>query len=73
MNIEMPGDLAEFLADQLGVYEDKRCPDTLEGDHIEDCDCRVFWVPAMTDRIRKAVEAEDRWNRGSPETAKEAP
>ena len=63
--IETPQDLAEELANWLGIYEDVRChslPDTQDiyGDreHAEDCNCRVFWVPLMINRIRKAVQNE---------------
>ena len=64
-NLETPDELAEVLADWLGIYRDSRC-DNLElatkdetGDtHIDRCDCRVWWTYRMTLRIRKSVANE---------------
>jgi hypothetical protein len=54
--IETVDELADNLADLLGIYEDR----TRRGiEHGGDgCDCRVYWVPAMAARIRRAVENE---------------
>jgi hypothetical protein len=52
--LETPSELAEVLADKLGVY----------GGHDEKCEekpghlCRVCWVPLMADRIRESVKNE---------------
>ncbi len=63
MSVELPDDLAEALADRHGVYSDQRCvePDG-EIEHVEDCECRAFWVPALKQRMRDAVHAEDKLN-----------
>lgn len=83
--IETPSDLAEWLADQAGIYMDYRCaawydydpdfigPPTLtiavlrerwprvdSDNHVDDCNCRVAWVPWITQRIRNAAAAETR-------------
>lgn len=76
--IETPDDLASLLADKIGIYEDRRCYDLrtrmeadpeAEGDpdeaHVNDCNCRVHWVPRMADRMREAVQNEERHNFGS--------
>jgi len=70
--IETAEDLANFLADQLGIYEDDRClkkQKILKTDptnklsphliHLENCTCRIFWVLDMTIRIRQAVHNEE--------------
>ena len=50
--------LAESIADEFGIYEDRRCDAYEIDDHAENCRCRVFWVPEMTRRIRDASEAD---------------
>ncbi len=35
-----------------------------DGDHVEDCDCRVAWVPWVTQRIRDAVATEKALDQG---------
>lgn len=66
MSVELPDDLAEALADRHGVYSDERCVDPVEPDgeleHVDDCGCRAFWVPALKQRMRDAVHAEDKLN-----------
>ena len=82
-NIETSSELADHLADLLGIYGDIRCetwrdypPDFIgpipaekeqfrvgdglnyNSDHIDDCNCRVFWVLDMASRMRKAVVNE---------------
>ena len=64
-NLETPSELADHLADLLGIGQDSRCqvigwdnPLNFIGpipEHIQDCDCRVFWILEMTDRIRRSV------------------
>ncbi len=64
-NFETPSELADHLADLLDIQEDNRCkvigwdnPPDLIGpipEHIQNCDCRVFWILEMTERIRRAV------------------
>ncbi len=54
--LETPDELADHLADLMGIYQDSRCD---EGEHVDDCDCRVGWVPAMADRIRSAAANEN--------------
>lgn len=58
--IETVDDLADILADRLGIYEDRRCQrnDSADITHVEHCSCRVNWVPAMADRMRQAVKNE---------------
>lgn len=94
--LETPDELADHIADLLGIYEDARCGvaedrtchcetpaaesagfddgyDYLldrphchlldapgEPPHIDGCNCRVWWVPAMAVRIRQAVANERR-------------
>ena len=63
MSIELPDDLAEALADRHGVYSDERCEASEDGlEHVDGCDCRAFWVPALKQRMRDAVHAEDKLN-----------
>ena len=58
-NIETVDELADHLADLLGIYQDKRCEfNEADYDHVNDCNCRVGWVPVMADRIRQAVANE---------------
>ena len=57
--VENSSDLADAFADMLGIYRAERCPDEATEDldaHTTDCDCRVFWVPAMGARIRAAAQ-----------------
>jgi len=49
---ETPPDLAEELADMLGVYG--AAPDS----HVEDCECRLCFTVGMSQRIRESVENE---------------
>lgn len=56
--IETPPDLAEYLADSYGIYHDSNCTEKLHDEG--ECDCRVFWVPFITERIRKSVSNERR-------------
>lgn len=60
-------DVADHLADLLGIYEDARCDwgvitgeedQRWEGDngHVDDCNCRVQWVPRLVDRILTTEE-----------------
>lgn len=80
---ETPEQLAEDLADMIGVYQDKRCPfdDGCLGEHFPGCLCRVFWIPAMTRRIEQAqeptktlteLEAYERFKRIESGAAREA-
>ncbi len=67
-NMETPSELADHLADLLGIGQDSRCmvigwdnpPDFIGPipEHIQNCDCRVFWILEMTNSIRKAVVNE---------------
>lgn len=67
--IETPDELADHIADLIypsGIYHDTRCPDQvgeqdgyLDTQHIPDCNCRVYWVPRMAERIRQAVNNEN--------------
>lgn len=62
--LETPDQLADDLADLLGIYTDRRCKDLGEDRHYQgdiwhgECDCRVFWVPRLTNRMRQAVMNE---------------
>lgn len=53
MKIETPDELAEFLANALGVYgaHDQRCA-------LKVYKCRCCFVTAMTARIRESVANE---------------
>lgn len=58
--IETPDELAEWMADYKGVYEDSQgSPDEATGDHREDCECRMCFVDALTSRIRASVKNEE--------------
>ncbi len=67
-NFETPSELADHLADLLGLSKDVKCevigwnnpPDFIGPipEHIQNCDCRVFWILEMTNRIRRAVVNE---------------
>lgn len=50
---ETPEELAEALADQLGVYGP--IPDS---DHPDGCGCRICFISGLADRIRSAVRSE---------------
>ncbi len=57
--VEMPEELAEDLANDLGIY----------GVHGEDCEmgdkwCRMCWVSNMTNRIRQAGDREREFEQG---------
>ena len=56
IKMETPGELAEWLADQAGIYDDRRCYS--DSGHVDQCLCRVFWVPDFTERIRQSVANE---------------
>lgn len=49
--LETPDELADYLADRLGIY----------GSHVEDEaeECRICFTMAMAHRIRAAVENEN--------------
>jgi len=53
MEIETLDDLVEDLADKFGVYGAGP-----EGDHPDDCKCRICFTIGMKERIRSAVEVE---------------
>lgn len=55
--LETPEELADHLADLLGIYQDPRC-NLDEDQHAERCNCRAWWVPRMADRIRCAAGNE---------------
>ena len=66
--IETSDDLADELANMLGIYEDPRCVLVRSSDtgsselvHHEECNCRQFWTHAMAERIRRAVEGDKRY------------
>ena len=54
VEIEDVHDLAEHIADLVGIYLSG--PEL--GDHPDDCSCRMCFVLNMEDRIREAVENE---------------
>lgn len=58
--IETPKDLAETIADMVGVYG--HGPD---GDHPGDCPCRICFVIEMAERIRASAENERRLSEAS--------
>ena len=66
-HIEAVDDLAEYLADQMGIYgtacdvQDCGCKDEDGlGDHSEDCKFRVCFTSEIRRRIRGSVENEAR-------------
>lgn len=60
MNIEMPEDLAEDIANQLHIYG--RCEECCDrwGDRLVG-PCRQCFVSALKERIIKSVRNMDRW------------
>jgi len=50
--IETPADIAEDMANQIGVYGAAE-------EHGDDCSCRVCFVIELTARIRQSVEHEN--------------
>lgn len=54
--LETPEELAEDLADQVGVYG----TGTETGGHPEGCPCRICWVMGIVQRMRQAVAWEQR-------------
>ena len=56
--IETPEELADHLADLLGIYEDPKHPVSPAGDHMDGCKCRMCWVSVVADRMRRAVKNE---------------
>ncbi len=61
---ETSSELAEHLADLLDIQEDIRCnkywdtyPKGFIGpiQHIDNCNCRIFWILEMTTRILRSV------------------
>ena len=68
--IELPDELAEALADMLGIsfrqklrfvglsIEESAARDDWDVDHADDCGCRVCWTGAIARRIRTSVANE---------------
>lgn len=60
-NLETPGELADELANLMGVYgsHTPRC-----GDHasLKTCECRICFVTELTARIRQSVANENLLN-----------
>ena len=67
--IELPDELAEALADMLGIYrqklrfvgwtiEDSVAHDDWDVAHADDCGCRACWTAAIARRIRASVANE---------------
>lgn len=54
MNLEIPNELAEHIADLVGNY--KLCETK---DHKTDCDCRMCFVTSMEHRIIESVRNFD--------------
>lgn len=53
--VELPEDIAEDMANRIGIYG------TVGNDvHPEGCKCRTCFVSGFKERIRDAVEAERR-------------
>lgn len=57
--VETPQDIAEEVADQIGVYGAAE-------EHDDDCECRVCFVTGLTERIRISVENEKLLNPTTP-------
>jgi hypothetical protein len=49
--LETPQDLAEDIADKLGIYGN--IPENDE--HLDNCNCRLCFVEIMIDRIKNSV------------------
>lgn len=56
--IEEPIDIAEEMADRIGIYG--ACNEHDEGESAETCMCRCHFVSRLTTRMREAVMAEMR-------------
>jgi hypothetical protein len=69
--LETVEELAEALADTLGIYNQglKLLPD--EQGHADDCVCRMCWAGRMEQRIRDAVANEHRIT--AEDTARHSP
>lgn len=69
MNIELPADLAEAMADAAGIYGG--CPAEVTGGIGSERDpiicpvmgCRICFVDEVERRIRESVENEKKWER----------
>lgn len=79
-NFETPGELAELLADWLGIYgslpqydngpqHDLDC----QCEHEEHCRCRMCFVLPMTARIRQSVKNEKALNSQAPPAVNDLP
>ena len=71
---ETVSELAEALADMLGIYNhgirfvgltpvESRAQADWIADHADDCTCRMCWCGQMEQRIREAVTNEQRERR----------
>ena len=70
--LETVGELAEALADRLGIYnhgihfvgmtaaQSRQQADWIY-DHADDCECRACWCGRMERRIRAAVAHEEQF------------
>ena len=57
--IETVDEIAEEMADKLGIYEASRKTMIDEwGNHDDQCDCRMCFVSKFTERLRGAVRNE---------------
>lgn len=54
--LETPEELADNIADLLGIYESPPMVGNLDTDHPQDCKCRICFVTEMTDRIIDSVK-----------------
>lgn len=60
-NIETVGELAEAIADYSGVWGANNCQcgcnenEEWDGDHQDDCACRMCFVSEITRRIKESV------------------
>jgi hypothetical protein len=60
MSIETLDDIIEQLADQLGKWGCGNPDD--QGNHPDDCDCRMCFTCGLRTRIERAVEVEQALN-----------
>lgn len=66
--LETPDELADAIADMVGIYGG--CPRGFDGEpdaDCQECKCRIGFVAEMTDRIQRSVANERRLNQPTNE------
>ena len=72
MSLELPEDLAEWIADAASIYGSGDGIEENNRTHSDNCNCRMCFVRDLTDRIRTARDDELALERGrqNPSTSK---